>query len=91
MTSGWHLAQCNIARLLLPFDDPRLGEFFAELARVNAIADEAPGFVWRLQDESGDATALAPTPDPQVALNMTRVGRCRRRCSISSIAARTRP
>ena len=68
----WQLAQCNIARLLLPFDDPRLRGFFDELARVNAIADAAPGFVWRLQDEgSGDAMALAPTPDPQVALNMS--------------------
>ncbi|MCW3846395.1 DUF3291 domain-containing protein [Sphingomonas sp. LB-2] len=71
MTSGWHLAQCNIARLLLPFDDPRLSEFFGELARVNAIADRTPGFVWRLQGDSGDAMALAPTPDPQVALNMS--------------------
>lgn len=71
MAAGWHIAQANIARLAMPMDDPRLADFYRELDRVNAIADAAPGFVWRLQGESGNAMALAPTPDPQVALNMS--------------------
>ncbi|MBO9713001.1 DUF3291 domain-containing protein [Sphingomonas sp.] len=71
MTPRWHIAQANIGRLIAPAGDPRVEEFYRELDRVNALADAAPGFVWRLQGESGDAMDLAPTPDPQVALNMS--------------------
>ena len=35
-----------------------MAEFVAELDRVNALADAAPGFVWRLQTDDGDATAI---------------------------------
>ena len=69
--AGWHLAQCNIGRLVAPRGDPRIDEFLAELDRVNALADASPGFVWRLKDESNNAMAIAPTPDPLVALNMS--------------------
>ena len=71
MPGTWHLAQCNIGRLVAPADDPRVADFFAELDRVNAIADASPGFVWRLKDESNNAMAIGPTPDPRVALNMS--------------------
>lgn len=71
MSAGWHLAQCNIGRMNAPLDDPSLAGFFSELDRINAIADATPGFVWRLQDEGGNAMALAPTPDPQTVLNMS--------------------
>jgi hypothetical protein len=59
MTS-WHLAQLNVARLRHPLDHPDLASFVDSLAAVNAVADAAPGFVWRLQEESGDATGLRP-------------------------------
>jgi hypothetical protein len=52
------VAQVNIARLLAPLDSPRLADFVAGLAPVNAVADGAPGFVWRLQTDEGDATSL---------------------------------
>jgi hypothetical protein len=55
------LAQLNIARLLAPLDSPQLADFVAQLDEVNAIADAAPGFVWRLQDASGNATAIDAT------------------------------
>jgi hypothetical protein len=51
------LAQVNIGRLLAPLDSPLLADFAAALEPVNAIADGAPGFVWRLQTEDGNATA----------------------------------
>ena len=51
------LAQVNIGRLLAPLDSPRLADFVANLDSVNAVADGAPGFVWRLQTEDGNATA----------------------------------
>src|ERR1700689_1161626 len=52
------VAQVNIGRLVAPLDSPRLADFVAALDEVNAVADEAPGFVWRLQTEDGNATAL---------------------------------
>jgi hypothetical protein len=52
------LAQVNVGRLIAPLDSPRLAGFVAGLDPVNAVADSAPGFVWRLQTEDGDATAL---------------------------------
>jgi len=61
--SDYHLAQLNIARLSEPIDSPRLADFVAALDRINALADEAPGFVWRLQSEDGDATAMRPFGD----------------------------
>jgi hypothetical protein len=56
-----HLAQLNVGRLRAPLDTPQLAGFVAGLAPVNALADTAPGFVWRLQaDGADDATALRP-------------------------------
>jgi len=52
------LAQVNIGRLRAPIDSPALAGFAAELDPVNAAADAASGFVWRLQTEDGNATAV---------------------------------
>ncbi len=53
-----HLAQLNIARMRFPLDAPQMADFVARLEDINALADRAPGFVWRLQTEDGDATAI---------------------------------
>lgn len=55
---SWELAQLNIATLLAPLDSPELADFVADLDRINGIADQSPGFVWRLQSEEGNATDL---------------------------------
>jgi len=57
--SGWQIAQLNTAHILAPADSPQLADFFANLDRINALADQAPGFVWRLQDEEGAPQAFA--------------------------------
>ena len=67
----WHLAQINIGRLVALRGDARVTPFFAALDRINALADAAPGFVWRLQDDSGNATGIAFSPDPLLAVNMS--------------------
>ena len=67
----YHLAQINIARLLAPIADPLLAGFVAQLAPVNELADKSPGFVWRLQTESGDATSLKVYDDEMVIVNLT--------------------
>ncbi len=56
--SDYHLAQLNIAKLKFGFDDPALADFVARLEEINVLADESPGFVWRLQTDAGDATAI---------------------------------
>ena len=54
------LAQLNIATMKYSLDDPAMADFVNNLDRINALADAAPGFVWRLQTEEGDATAVQP-------------------------------
>lgn len=71
MSTGWHLAQFNIARGRAAMDDPVMADFVATLDRVNALADASPGFVWRLQDDSGNATAIAAYDDPNMLVNMS--------------------
>jgi hypothetical protein len=61
-----HLAQLNVARLAHPLDHPSLEPFVTSLDAVNAVADAAPGFVWRLQEESGNATDLRPWGDDMI-------------------------
>lgn len=54
----YQLAQLNIALMSTPLDSPAMSEFVANLDRINALAESSPGFVWRLKDETGNATAL---------------------------------
>ena len=71
MTHGRHLAQFNIARIRYPLDDPRMAEFVANVARINALAEQIEGFVWRLQDESGNAMGMRVYDDPRILPNLT--------------------
>ena len=65
------LAQINNARTQAPLDDPCMSAFTARLASINRLAEESPGFVWRLQGEEGDATALRVFADPMLLVNMS--------------------
>lgn len=67
----WHLAQVNIAVLLAPIDSEQLRGFVEMLEPVNAIADAAPGFVWRLQTEDGDATSIRAFEDDRIIVNLS--------------------
>ncbi len=71
MPQQFHLAQINIGRVRAPLDDPLLAGFVARLDDVNALADAAPGFVWRLQTDAGDATALRPYDDDRILVNLS--------------------
>jgi heme-degrading monooxygenase HmoA len=65
------LAQLNIALPVAPLDTAELAGFVAELEPVNALADTAPGFVWRMQTEDGDATAVRGFGDDRLIVNMS--------------------
>ena len=69
--SLYHLAQVNIARMLAPLEDPLMADFVANLGPINALADNLPGFVWRFQTESGDATAVRPYADDWMIINFS--------------------
>jgi hypothetical protein len=71
MSTTWHLAQINIGRIRAPMDDPIMAEFKLALAEVNALAEAATGFVWRLKDDTGNATSIKVFPDPMLLVNMS--------------------
>ena len=67
-----HLAQINIGRVRGGPDDHGMADFYANLARVNALAERMPGFVWRLKDETGDSAMGLHWPgDPSMNVNMS--------------------
>jgi hypothetical protein len=70
--SSYHLAQINVGRFVHLRDDPANADFMNALDPVNAQADAAPGFVWRLVGDGNDATDLVPdAADPQLLVNMS--------------------
>ncbi len=58
-------------RLKAPLESVPLQPFVAALEPVNALADQAPGFVWRLQTSDGDATALRIFGEDTLLVNMS--------------------
>lgn len=58
-----HLAQANLSLLRHPPSAPQVAEYVAALARINALADRAPGFVWRER--------VAVSPDERLVLNLS--------------------
>ncbi|MFY0650949.1 MAG: DUF3291 domain-containing protein [Cyclobacteriaceae bacterium] len=66
-----HLAQLNIAKLLKPIDHPQIAEFVDNIERINAIAEQSDGFVWRMKDECENALAIKAFDDPMLIINMS--------------------
>jgi len=67
----YQLAQFNIARMKAPLDDPLMKEFVDNLLLVNAQADQAPGFIWRFQTETGYAVEIEASEDSMFIINMS--------------------
>lgn len=65
------LAQLNIATLLAPIDSPALADFVADLERINTLAEQSPGFVWRSQTSLGNATAIEHVFGHDVITNLS--------------------
>lgn len=65
------LAEINIARLVQPIDHPQVAEFVDALDKINALAEGAPGFVWRLVGDSGNATEFRPYDDDRIIINVS--------------------
>lgn len=60
--NNYQVAQVNIAHLIAPEGDPIVADFFANVPRINLLAESSPGFIWRYE---GDY------PDPSVAFNLS--------------------
>jgi hypothetical protein len=67
----YQLAQVNVARLLAPVDSEQLTDFVANLEPINALADQSPGFIWRLKSEGGNATDSKAFDDTMILINLS--------------------
>jgi hypothetical protein len=68
---AYQLAQVNIGRILAPTDSEQLSGFMNALDSVNALAEAADGFVWRLEEYGGNATDLRVFGDDWLLVNMS--------------------
>lgn len=72
MNPAMNLAQFNIARLRFPLDSLQLKDFVDGLLEINTLAENSPGYVWRLTDDAGvDATSFRPFDADDVLINLT--------------------
>jgi hypothetical protein len=65
----FHLAQLNIAKMLAPIDSPIMADFVANLDTINALAEKSNGFVWRLKDDTNNATSIKIFDDDFLIVN----------------------
>lgn len=67
----WQLAQINVGTIKYAPEDPRMAGFMDRLDEINALAEQSPGFVWRLQSDSGNATDIDVGGEPGFLVNMS--------------------
>jgi len=67
----FHLAQINIALALAPMDSEEMRDFMRRIDEINRLAERFEGFVWRLKDENGNATAIQAFDNPDMLINMS--------------------
>jgi hypothetical protein len=65
------LAQINIALMLAPIDSPVMRDFVDNLDSINALAEGSPGFIWRLKDDTNNATSIKVFDDDFLIVNMS--------------------
>ncbi len=69
--SAHHLAQVNVAQAKADMDSDLMQGFVSRLDEINALAESAEGFIWRLKEDSGSATAIRVSDDPLLLINMS--------------------
>lgn len=67
----FQIAEVNIARMRAPLESEIMQSFVARLDEINALADNAPGFVWRLKSEQGPSSYLRPYDDDRILFNLS--------------------
>ena len=71
MSLGYNLAQVNIGRLKGQQAAPEMRDFVDNLDRINALAEDQPGFIWRLVGEGANAMDVKAFDDPNMIINMS--------------------
>lgn len=66
-----YLAEVNVATAVDDMDSKQLADFVANLDRINALAERSEGFVWRLQDETGNASNIQVTDNSRFIVNLS--------------------
>ena len=68
----YHLSQFNIARALAPLSDQVMAGFVSQLDAINTLAEQSPGFVWRLKAEDGSSSSyIRVFEDERILINMS--------------------
>jgi len=68
----YQLAEINVAKIKgVTIDDPIMKEFVDNLDTINELAENSDGFIWRLKDDSNNATNLNPYNDVQIIINIS--------------------
>ena len=68
---GHQIAQLNVALMRASPDDPVMAEFFENIDKINRLAENSAGFVWRLKTDEGDATSIRIYDDERILVNMS--------------------
>ncbi|PHS18508.1 MAG: hypothetical protein COA86_07380 [Kangiella sp.] len=68
---NYQIAQINIAQAQDSMESETMKGFVERLDEINYLADKSAGFVWRLETEEGDATAIQAFDDPLMIVNMS--------------------
>jgi hypothetical protein len=66
-----YLAEVNIARMLAPLDSLVMADFVANLNPINELAEKSEGFIWRLKDDTNNATSIKIYNDDFIIVNMS--------------------
>jgi hypothetical protein len=66
-----YIAQLNIARLRLPQEHPDNAYFVNNLDRINQIAEQQHGFIWRYTGDTNDGLDVKVFNDINVVLNIS--------------------
>ncbi|MEB8433587.1 DUF3291 domain-containing protein [Cocleimonas sp. KMM 6892] len=68
---SYHIAQINIAQAKADKDSEIMSGFISRLDEIHTLADNAPGFIWRLETEDGDDGSVSVFNDPLLLINMS--------------------
>ena len=68
---NYQLAQVNIAKFILPQDNPVNADFVNNLDRINAMAESQPGFIWRLIGSGNSAMDVRAYEDQNIIVNLS--------------------
>lgn len=67
----YNIAAFNIAEAKFPMDDAAMKDFNDAIDKVNQEAESSKGFVWRMQDDSGNATNIRIYDNANMIVNLT--------------------